>query len=96
MPKGPGTYGSKVGRPPAKKKKRGSCGRKRKRLSTKKANDACARKVKSRYKVWPSAYASGAVAKYKVGAKNWGNKSCLKKNKKGAALKKWFKVQRNG
>ena len=29
----------------------------------KKANDACARKVKARYKVWPSAYASGAVAK---------------------------------
>ena len=40
----------------------------------KKANDACARKVKARYKVWPSAYASGAVAKCrKVGAKNWGN-----------------------
>ena len=46
----------------------------------KKANDACARKVKSRYKVWPSAYASGAVAKCrKVGAKNWGNKSGRKK-----------------
>ena len=29
----------------------------------KKANDACAKKVKARYKVWPSAYASGAVAK---------------------------------
>jgi len=36
--------------------------------------DACYYKVKSRYKVWPSAYASGAVAKCrKVGAKNWGN-----------------------
>lgn len=36
--------------------------------------DACYSKVKSRYKVWPSAYASGAVAKCrKVGAKNWGN-----------------------
>jgi len=47
---------------------------------TKKANDACAKKVKSRYKVWPSAYASGAVAKCrKVGAKNWGNKSGRKK-----------------
>ena len=46
----------------------------------KKANDACARKVKARYKVWPSAYASGAVAKCrKVGAKNWGNKSGRKK-----------------
>ena len=42
----------------------------------KRANDACARKVKSRYKKWPSAYASAAVAKCrKVGAKNWGNKS---------------------
>ena len=38
--------------------------------------DACYSKVKSRYKVWPSAYASGALAKCrKVGAKNWGNKS---------------------
>jgi len=38
--------------------------------------DACYHKVKSRYKVWPSAYASGALSKCrKVGAKNWGNKS---------------------
>jgi hypothetical protein len=38
--------------------------------------DACYRKVKSRYKVWPSAYASGALVKCrKVGAANWGNKS---------------------
>lgn len=36
--------------------------------------DACYRKVKSRYKVWPSAYASGALSKCrKVGAANWGN-----------------------
>ena len=36
--------------------------------------DACYNKVKSRYKVWPSAYASGALTKCrKVGAKNWGN-----------------------
>ena len=41
--------------------------------------DACYHKVKSRYSVWPSAYASGALVKCrKVGAKNWGNKS--KKN----------------
>jgi hypothetical protein len=40
------------------------------------AKDACYNKVKSRYKVWPSAYASGALVKCrKVGAKNWGNKS---------------------
>jgi hypothetical protein len=38
--------------------------------------DACYHKVKSRYKVWPSAYASGALSKCrKVGAANWGNKS---------------------
>lgn len=38
--------------------------------------DACYNKVKRRYKVWPSAYASGALVKCrKVGAKNWGNKS---------------------
>ena len=35
--------------------------------------DACYHKVKSRYKVWPSAYASGALTKCrKVGAANWG------------------------
>jgi hypothetical protein len=35
--------------------------------------DACYRKVKSRYKVWPSAYASGALVQCrKVGAANWG------------------------
>jgi len=38
--------------------------------------DSCYYKVKSRYKVWPSAYASGALVKCrKKGAKNWGNKS---------------------
>ena len=35
--------------------------------------DACYHKVKSRYKVWPSAYASGALVKCrKAGASNWG------------------------
>ena len=44
-------------------------------LGKKKANDACTRKVKARYAVWPSAYASGALVKCrKVGAANWGNK----------------------
>jgi len=34
--------------------------------------DACYHKVKSRYKVWPSAY--GALVQCrKKGAKNWGN-----------------------
>ena len=38
--------------------------------------DACYHKVKSRYSIWPSAYASGALVKCrKVGAKNWGNKT---------------------
>tara|TARA_R100000995_G_scaffold68851_1_gene37469 strand:+ start:333 stop:542 length:210 start_codon:yes stop_codon:yes gene_type:complete len=38
--------------------------------------DACYRKVRSRYKKWPSAYASGALVQCrKKGAKNWGNKS---------------------
>jgi uncharacterized membrane protein (UPF0127 family) len=40
------------------------------------SKDACYHKVKSRYSVWPSAYASGALVKCrKVGAANWGNKS---------------------
>jgi hypothetical protein len=35
--------------------------------------DACYHKVKSRYKVWPSAYASGALVQCrKKGAANWG------------------------
>ena len=47
--------------------------------------DACYNKVKSRYKVWPSAYASGALVKCrKVGAKNWCNKSRVKKATGGA------------
>jgi hypothetical protein len=38
--------------------------------------DACYHKVKSRYKVWPSAYTSGALVQCrKKGAANWGNKS---------------------
>ena len=42
--------------------------------------DACYKKVKARYKVFPSAYASGAIAKCrKVGAKNWGTSSKRKR-----------------
>jgi hypothetical protein len=38
--------------------------------------DACYHKVRSRYKVWPSAYASGALVQCrKKGAKNWGKKA---------------------
>lgn len=55
--------------------------RKKKKKKKKKAKrDACYHKVRSRYAVWPSAYASGALVKCrKVGAKNWGNKSKKKK-----------------
>ena len=45
-------------------------------LTTEGKKDACYNKVKARYSVWPSAYASGALVKCrKVGAANWGNKS---------------------
>jgi len=48
----------------------------KKSVSVAKKKDACYKKVKSRYKKWPSAYASGALVKCrKVGAANWGNKS---------------------
>ena len=47
--------------------------------------DACYSKVKRRYKVFPSAYASGAIAKCrKVGAANWGNST---KKAKGGTYK---------
>jgi hypothetical protein len=53
--------------------------------------DACYNKVKSRYKVWPSAYASGALVQCrKKGADNWGNGG--KKNEgveEGAGFDKW-------
>jgi hypothetical protein len=61
--------------------------------------DACYYKVKSRYKVWPSAYASGALVKCrKKGADSWGNGG--KKNESSILegieqvdenLNKWFK-----
>jgi hypothetical protein len=47
------------------------------------AKDACYHKVKKRYKVFPSAYASGAIAKCrKVGAANWGNSKTTKNKRK--------------
>ena len=46
--------------------------------------DACYRKVKARYRVFPSAYASGAIAKCrKVGASNYGN---AKKKAEGGVI----------
>jgi len=57
--------------------------------------DACYHKVKSRYKVWPSAYASGALVQCrKKGAANWGNsnESITQEeyNQLDENLKKWF------
>ena len=47
--------------------------------------DACYHKVKARYRVFPSAYASGAIAKCrKVGAANYGTGGKKKKAKKKA------------
>jgi len=46
--------------------------------------DACYHKVKARYRVFPSAYASGALVKCrKVGADNWGNSGKKKKKQNG-------------
>lgn len=62
-----------------KKKKKKRKGKKKKKKGKK---DACYHKVRARYSVWPSAYASGALVKCrKVGASNWGNKSKKKKKK---------------
>ena len=57
--------------------------------------DACYHKVKSRYKVWPSAYASGALVQCrKKGAANWGNSNESITQEEYDALdenlKKWF------
>ena len=55
-----------------------------KKKKSKGKKDACYHKVRARYDVWPSAYASGALVKCrKAGAANWGNKS---KKKEGLEL----------
>jgi hypothetical protein len=71
-------------------------------VKLKEEKDACYYKVKSRYSVWPSAYASGALVRCrKVGAKNYGNKGKTKKEQveiseskfkleKERGLKGWF------
>ena len=62
------------------KRKRRKKRKKRKAKKKKAKRDACYYKVKARYSVWPSAYASGALVRCRrVGAKNWGNLS-KKKN----------------
>ena len=73
----------------------------KKKKKKKAKRDACYHKVKSRYKVWPSAYASGALVKCrKVGAKNWGNstkeetlvekRKLTKKPSSETSLRDWF------
>jgi hypothetical protein len=53
------------------------------------AKDACYRKVKARYKVFPSAYASGAIAKCrKVGAANYGTGGKKKSKRKSSGKKR--------
>ena len=55
--------------------------------------DACYHKVKARYRVFPSAYASGAIAKCrKVGAANYGKSSKRQKRKLLVALLRWQRV----
>ena len=57
--------------------------------------DACYHKVKARYRVFPSAYASGAIAKCrKVGAANYGKGG--KKAKKKANQKTNVKTSAQG
>ena len=56
--------------------------------------DACYHKVKARYRVFPSAYASGAIAKCrKVGAANYGNGG---KKAKKKAMGGVVKMQKGG
>ena len=51
------------------------------------AKDACYHKVKAKFKVFPSAYASGAIAKCrKVGAANYGTGGKKKKKAMGGGL----------
>ena len=57
--------------------------RRKKKKKKKGKKDACYHKVRARYSVWPSAYASGALVKCrKVGAANWGTGGKKKKRKK--------------
>ena len=66
--------GGAIGKKFDKKKKEEVTEAKDKKGKGSGTKDACYHKVKSRYSVWPSAYASGALVKCrKVGAANWGN-----------------------
>ncbi len=71
----PGTTGNKEGIA-HNKKMRGFKLPHQSPLKKKGEKDACYHKVKSRVKVWPSAYASGQLVQCrKAGAANWGEKS---------------------
>lgn len=71
----PGTTGNKQGIE-HNKKMRGFKLPHQSPLKKKGEKDACYHKVKSRVKVWPSAYASGQLVQCrKAGAANWGEKS---------------------
>jgi|FreactcultureFD7_1027221.scaffolds.fasta_scaffold01668_3 hypothetical protein len=67
-------------------------------LKLQEEKDACYHKVKSRYRVFPSAYASGALVKCrKAGAANWGkskNEDMVEEGKfdleKDQGLHGWF------
>ena len=68
--------------------------KKRKKKKKKKAKklDRCARIAKRKYKVWPSAYASGAAVKCRKGKiwKGLKEEEELEERKKKEGLRKWF------
>ena len=56
--------------------------------------DACYKKVKAQYKVFPSAYASGAIAKCRKNKQMYQSPlSKVRKSEKGASLGRWFKEE---
>lgn len=64
---------------------------------TNEEKDACYHKVKSRYKIWPSAYASGALVKCrKVGAKKWGSKTKNEEYLGDNLIEKYLRIQTRG
>lgn len=68
-----------------------------KNIEEERKKDACYKKVKSRYKIWPSAYASGALVKCrKVGSKNWGNKTKNEEYLEDDLIEKYLRIQTRG
>jgi hypothetical protein len=53
--------------------------------ATKGEKDECYKEAKRKFKVFPSAYASGYIAKCRK------KKGSVKKSKKGSSLKRWYK-----